>query len=267
MISFDQDAFLQWVSLWEFRGYFDMFAGLPHFESYEEMCDYFATFGMILPESPPNSNVYLCTRTLMIEAKTLRERCFAYLFNGITPDNEISLHPTHIKKHPIKPFRSTCRSLMAACYRDKEICAALRNLPITRSPISSSADPEIEGALQDLADIVTWEAHQAFISDYYPCPIEVQAMTDDEVDTVMWAMQREINREGSNRNKRPPKYVDLPRERQIALAERRRYWFEVFGITPESWKTGRWSLWKVKNIRPPEGPKYMFKVPPHKFAG
>ena len=46
---------------------------------------------------------------------------------------------------------------------------------------------------------------------------------------------------------------DLKSYRQIALAERRRYWFGVFGITPKSWKTGKWSLWDVKSIPYPNG--------------
>ena len=252
MIFFDQEAFFHWARSWEMQSFFPMWGGMPNFDSYDEMREWFAQYDLTLSDEPPHPNVYMCPRTLLLEAKTLRQRAFARLFNGLTPENEITLHPTHIKNHPIKPFYSTCRSLMAACYRDKEIRAALRNLPIARDPISSLGDPEIEDALQDLADIVAWEAHQAFVADYYPGVVDVEPLTDEHVDTVMWGMQREMDREGSSRNKRPNKYADLPRERQIALAERRRYWFGVFGITPKSWKTGRWSLWRVKNIPYPE---------------
>ena len=261
MIFFDQERFFEWARSWDFRGYFGMFAGLPQFESYTEMCAFFAQFGMVLPDQDPDPIWYICTRTLLTEAKTLRQRSFAYLFNTFTPEKEITLFTTHIKKHPIKPFKNTCRSLLAACYRDKVVRAALRNLPLARTGPTSFADPELEVGLQDLADIIAWEAHQAFVADYYPGVVDIKALTDEEVDMVMWGMQREMNREGQSRRKRPNKYADLPRERQIALAERRRYWFGVFGITPETWKIGRWNLWNVSNIRPPEGPNYQYKVP------
>ena len=68
---------------------------------------------------------------------------------------------------------------------------------------------------------------------------------------MMDGLQREVTRE--KRGGQEVLYRELPRPRQIALAERRRHWFGVFGITPKSWKKGTWSLWKVKNVAYPEG--------------
>ncbi|KKK82838.1 hypothetical protein LCGC14_2799410, partial [marine sediment metagenome] len=110
--NFDQTTFLRWAQSWEFQSFFLGYFGMPVFESDAEMREWFAQYDITVSSEPTHPNVYIAPRTLLIEAKTLRQRCFARLFNGITPENEISLHPTEIKKHPIKPFYSTCRSLM-----------------------------------------------------------------------------------------------------------------------------------------------------------
>jgi hypothetical protein len=43
----------------------------------------------------------------------------------------------------------------------------------------------------------------------------------------------------------------LPRDRQRALAERRRWWFTKFSITPERWQSGYWSVWDVSDEQMP----------------
>ncbi len=67
----------------------------------------------------------------------------------------------------------------------------------------------------------------------------------------MRALQREMDREGKSRQRRPVEFTGLPRERQRALAERRRWWFQKFSITPERWQGGYWSLWEVSEEEMP----------------
>ncbi|KKK63260.1 hypothetical protein LCGC14_2996100, partial [marine sediment metagenome] len=108
-------------------------------------------------------------------------------------------------------------------------------------------DPELIVPLQDLADIIAWEASEAFRASYYPGIPEVDALTPDHVTEIMAGMQREATRE--RRSKQEVLYAELPRKRQVALAERRRWWFGHFGITPQSWKSGNFSLWNVSADR------------------
>jgi len=61
----------------------------------------------------------------------------------------------------------------------------------------------------------------------------------------MKAMQREMDREGIRTRRPPASYEELPWERQVALAERRRYWFLQFGIDRRTWEAGYYSLWRV----------------------
>lgn len=250
---FNAGVYQGWAESWGFRDFFFGPFGIPSFTNQEEMSEWFEAMGVVLPDTMPNPNSFLHTQTFLKEAKTLRQRAFARLFNGFTKDSEITLNLTELKKHPIKPFNNTCRSLMAACYRDKVARKALSKMRFAQGPYSTGGDPELVIALQDLADIVAWEAKQAFVSDYFPAPMDVDPLTDDHVDLVMLSMQREIDREAQRTHKQPPIYASLPRERQVALAERRRYWFGVYGITPKNWGKGAWSLWRVKNIPYPEG--------------
>mgnify|MGYP001603941894 CR=1 FL=1 len=104
--------------------------------------------------------------------------------------------------------------------------------------------------LQDLADIVAWEATQAFKSKYYPRPLDVEPLEEEHVTAVMLAMQREMDREANSRHRLPTVFEELPRERQRALAERRRAAYALFGITPQNWggwETGTFSLWDVND--------------------
>ena len=68
----------------------------------------------------------------------------------------------------------------------------------------------------------------------------------------MHALQREMDREGKSRQRYPVEFIALPKERQRALAERRRWWFQKFSITPERWATGHWSVWDVSEDEMPE---------------
>lgn len=126
-------------------------------------------------------------------------------------------------------------------------------------------DPDLHMALHDLAyeineDIT--EACAAFDNPdlYFPGIDEgIEPVPDDHVELVMWALQRELNRE-----RRPPQdengrsmygqgllaplpLTDLPWRIQRALAERRRYRFTVeYGITKEKWQAGTWDLMSVR---------------------
>jgi hypothetical protein len=107
--------------------------------------------------------------------------------------------------------------------------------------------------LQDLADILAVEASQAFSESYYP-GVPDMAVPEEQVAVVMKALQREMDREGKSRQRLPVRFTDLPKDRQQALAERRRWWFYKFSITPERWQTGYWSLWDVSEEHVPSIP-------------
>lgn len=192
------------------------------------------------------------------QAKTLRQRCFFRLIKTYTdprkvvfksPENPFGL------SFDVAPLSSGLRGLMAACYRAPECRKMLSNLTFYGRRIS---DPEIRKSLQDLADIVAWEASEAFVARYYPGIEDIEPLSPDHVREVMRGMQREMDREGGTSPhgfREAAIFEELPWERQVALAERRRYWFAQFGITPERWKTSTFSLWEVDNklVFPPEG--------------
>ncbi len=220
----------------------------------------FETMGI---DAPYNMSVGMSAGTLLAEAKTLRQRCFAKLFNGFDKTTDlIRISYTGHTSIKIKPFTNTLRSLLPACYRNRELRKSLASIPIASGPGRSNGNPELVEPLQDLANIVAYEIRLAYEDDYYPGMPDVDPMTEEHVDQIMIAMQREVDREqryvdGRTRYKVTVHLPDLSRARKIALAERRRYWFGVFGITPRSWKTGKWSLWKVANIPYPDG----YKIP------
>ncbi len=199
----------------------------------------------ITPLDGTEAGGYLSSGVLLGQAKTLRQRCFARLFSGFDKaSGSIRLMYASASGAKIKPFANTLRSLMPACYRNKKLRKSLASIPIASGPGRTNGNPELVGPLQDLADIITYEIRLAYEDDYYPGMPDVDPMTEEHVDQVMVTMQREIDREqrlirdddGVSRNKVTVHLPDLPKERKTALAERRRHWFGVFGITPKSWK-------------------------------
>jgi len=100
--------------------------------------------------------------------------------------------------------------------------------------------------LQDLANILAFEASRAFRESYFPGVPDVN-IPQEHVEAVMRALQREMDREGKSRQRIQIEFTALPKERQRALAERRRWWFQKFSITPERWQSGYWSLWDVSD--------------------
>jgi hypothetical protein len=187
---------------------------------------------------------------LLSEANTLRERAFCRLVEGLDHDSVKFTH-TPQQIFQIHPVESNLPGLMAACSANTWSRDRLSNVPIARAGRSALSDPELVPMLQDLANILAWEATQAFTSSYYPGIPDVN-VPEDHVEVVMRALQREMDREGKSRQRIPVDFLALARDRQRALAERRRWWFMKFSITPERWQSGFWSLWDVLDEQVPE---------------
>ena len=187
---------------------------------------------------------------LLRNAHTLRERAFCRTLEALGHDSIKFVHTADqvFQIHPVEPSLS---GLMAACSANTWSRDRLANVPISRPGRSALSDPELVPMLQDLADILASEAGQAFTSSYYPGVPDVQ-MPGEHVELVMNALQREMDREGKSRQRCPVEFLALPKERQRALAERRRWWFQKFAITPERWVTGYWSVWDVSEEALPE---------------
>jgi len=101
------------------------------------------------------------------------------------------------------------------------------------------------------------KAREAFFAEYFPRLQDVY-VPDEHVRAVMDALQREIDREARRRQEKRAVFSELPWERQQALAEWRRYWFGKFGITPETWPSGKLSLWDIsEDPVPPEMAHFM----------
>jgi len=187
---------------------------------------------------------------LIGQAKTLRERSFARLVQGLQHDSIEFCHAPQ-QVFQIHPVDASLEGLMYACSANTWARDILSVIPITRPARSAVSDPELVPMLQDLADIIAWEATQAFSSDYYPGIPDI-IMPDDHVELVMQSLQREMDREGKSRQREPAEFASLNKDRQRALAERRRWWFSKFSITPERWETGKWCLWQVSDESMPE---------------
>lgn len=199
----------------------------------------------------------LSTRSLLRDsARTLRERCFARLFRSLYYDGYIQFARDAAQYKIGLPGDYSAQTLLAFTLRNSEATAFLSCLPIMERPTVAGDDYALVAELQDLADLVSWSITEAFRSSYYPAPQNTDPLTDDHIQSIMVGMQRELDRESKSRKKRFPILVELPWNRQVALAERRRWAFSLFGISPTSWKTGKWSLWNVSNNLPPEGPRY-----------
>ena len=187
---------------------------------------------------------------LISQGRTLRERAFARLTGALHHDSIEFVHaPQQVFQiHPVEP---TLEGLIYACSANTWARDILSVVPVTRPARSALSDPELVPMLQDLADILAVEATHAFSADYYPGIPDV-TVPDDHVGAVMEALQREMDREGKSRQREPARFASLPPERQRALAERRRWWFAKYSITPERWQTGKWSLWEVADEPMPE---------------
>ena len=194
--------------------------------------------------------------TLLKQTRIISERCFSRVFTGLHPTGNIQFRGINDKFTIKLPQKHTARTLMEACRDNPGAKEYLSWLPIMNKPSNPNADYELYLALQDLADIIAWEATNAFTEAYFPAPMNVEPLSEDHVKELMIGMQREMDREGFARSKSASDFADLSWERQVSLAERRRMWFRVYGITPQSWRTGFWNLWAISDETLPTGPDY-----------
>ncbi len=240
-----------------------MFWGLTEEQISDLYRQYILPANEIKPAAISGPETWANRFNLFKGARTLRERVFARLViaayrEASSPDVlRIKFSQLLDSGFPLdEPKTWTTRGVLAACRRSPATRKALSRVPFIAPPINSLADPELIPPLQDLADIIGWEATAAFKEPYYPGVVDVPALSRDEVLEVMTGMQREMDREASNRLKVKSDLLALTPERQRALAERRRSWFAKFGITPQGFPTRVFSLWDVSNELPPTGPTY-----------
>lgn len=198
-----------------------------------------------------------------------RLRVFAALLHRV--GDGIATRNTHT---PFVDDEQTYGSLYTEIERYPEIMAEFAGLPLRMGPKAELltaipekaavwSDPELHNALQDLGDEINEDIHEAcFAFDdpdiYYPGIDDgIEPVSDEHIALVMWAMQRELDRELrplSWAHQPLPAVVlaDLPPRIQRALAERRRFRYLQYGITREVWRRGTWSLWDV-----PEDPEWV----------
>lgn len=231
-------------------------------------------------------------RALSDQARTLRERALARMLHKLVrePGEQWRLElyiPPAVSYHQLvypqlfptngrfelicrpPPFQSL-RQLMRWLRRNEETRRALSRIPLS-SPHTDHGEQieQLCPALQDLAELIAHEGHMALTSQFYAGMPEVGYISPRRVKEIMEAMSGELRREYSwvtiasamgyywqAADYKPPKlvlYTELPYERQLALAQRRRYWFRYFGITHRRWKERMWSLWRVPDEPPPAG--------------
>ena len=138
--------------------------------------------------------------------------------------------------------------------------------PMTIDSIQGSPgnrNPELAFCLQDLGNEINEDIREACESLrnpalYYPGIDEgIDPVSDDHIDLVIWALQRELDRElrydAANAKVLPSvPLMDLPQRIKRALVERRRYRFAQFGIGHEQWESGWFNLWEI-----PEDPDWV----------
>jgi hypothetical protein len=203
-----------------------------------------------------------------------RLRVVATLVHGIDPaSGSVALRDTH------QPFISPGRPLTYAELLDcietdpalEHVRQILSMLPLRlghpRPVIEAippehqwtARDPDLPPALQDLGDEINEdirEGLEAFDNpNVYYAGIDdgIEPVDDEHVKLVIWAMQRELNRELRPNEGRyggsPPlpaaPLAELPWHIQRAIVERRRLRYQQWGIGREEWESGYWNVWKV----------------------
>ena len=123
----------------------------------------------------------------------------------------------------------------------------------------TARDPDLPPALQDLGDEINEDIREGLAAfdnphHYYPgIDSGIDPVPDDHVKLVIWALQRELNRElrpnEGHYGGSPPlpaaPLTDLPWHVQRAIVERRRLRYLQWGIGKAEWESGVWSLWSV----------------------
>ena len=125
----------------------------------------------------------------------------------------------------------------------------------------ATSDPSLHEALQDLARTIVADIHEACGAldnpdIWYPGVDEgIEPVPDDHVELVIWALQRELDREprprGGPASRPAVPLAKLPWRIQRALVERRRLRYQEWGIGHEEWEMNRWHPDKV-----PEDPEW-----------
>jgi hypothetical protein len=203
-----------------------------------------------------------------------RLRAFATLVHSVDPTTgSVALRDTHQAFHtPGRPI--TYAELLERVEQlpqletTRQLLSALplrlghqRPLVMEIPPESqwTARDPDLPPALQDLGDEINEDVRDALDSldnpaHYYPGVDEgIEPVPDEHVKLVVWALQRELNRELRPNEGRyggsPPlpaaPLSQLPWEIQRALVERRRLRYQQWGIRKEQWAAGTWNLWEV----------------------
>lgn len=72
--------------------------------------------------------------------------------------------------------------------------------------------------LQDLANILAWEATQAFKESYYPGIPDID-VPENHVGVLRLALQREMDREGKSRQRTP---IDFGPSQEVSASPRRK---------------------------------------------
>lgn len=132
---------------------------------------------------------------------------------------------------------------------------------IQESP--GNRNPELAFCLQDLGNEINEDIRDACEvwrdpGLYYPGIDEgIDPVSDDHIDLVIWALQRELDRETrpgivGERHLPAPPLMELPQRIKRALVERRRYRYAQWGIRREQWESGWFNLWDV-----PENPDWV----------
>ncbi len=133
-------------------------------------------------------------------------------------------------------------------------------------PAPMGHDDELHSALQDLGDEISEDIREALEAldnpAHYYAGVDdgIEPVSDDHVALVIWALQRELNRELRDKHGAMTAWdplpaaplADLPWPVQRALAERRRLRYAQYGITRAVWQSGYWSLWDI-----PEDPDFV----------
>lgn len=204
-----------------------------------------------------------------------RLRVFAIMVGWGSNSGVHMFRPNENKSYPLYTEAITYGAAMADCEPKEAYNELFRSLALRvgtpghlRYSIDpnyverNQRDPELPIALHDLAWEILEDIREAcFALDdpdlYYPGVDEgIEPVPDDHVELVVWALQRELNRElrtavgdnafyGSGTVLPAPPLRELPWRIQRALVERRRLRYKQYGIGHDQWEAGTWSLWDV----------------------
>jgi len=117
------------------------------------------------------------------------------------------------------------------------------------------SDLSLHHGLQDLATMIVRDLTEACEAlddpklEYPGVDAGIEPVSDDHVALVIWASQRELNRELRPRARQPrrPAVVlsELPWHIQRAFVERRRLRYLEWGIDRDTWERGWWTFGQV----------------------